>query len=358
MQAWRPGTKGARWLPAVLLLLVLISIYCLDRLIDHYQNTMCRHALQAAIATTLINVGIAQHSSGTSLGPTAYTVSAGFPTSAFSSYYVKPAATVEPQPILHDPVLNITFPLNLTSPDTIPTVDNDPVFYPKASANLSDAAAASLVQAAIVNISNIIQADGGASNCTKCQQALAVAKSVALVAPTRVPGMLVSLCEKFQFESNATCVDDYAATNTGAIWTQVLAFADVTGLDGKYICNDLSKSFCPAPTVSPLNTTNLFPKPKPANAVAPAASGERIKVLHLSDFHLDPRYTVKAEANCTGYLCCRPNVHAEGYPLPQIELPAPLYGAYSCDTPYYLGLAALQSIGPLTGTQGNSTFAW
>lgn len=56
-----------------------------------------------------------------------HVASSGFPTSVFSSYWVKPVATAEPQPALYDPVLNITFPLNLTSPNTIPQEDNDPV---------------------------------------------------------------------------------------------------------------------------------------------------------------------------------------------------------------------------------------
>ena len=312
------------------------------------------------IAASLCIFQVASTQSGpeASLGPSAYTVTADFPTSAFISYYVPPATTQEPQPILHDPVLNITYPLNLTDPDTLPTVDNDPVFYPRPIANVSNATAASLVQAAISNITGIIEAGNGASNCTRCQAALAVAKRVAQIAPTRVPDLLVTLCKQFKFSSNATCQNNYAATSFGAIWTQVLVFADVTGLDGRYICNDLSKTFCPVPTVSQLDTTNLFPKPKPAHASSPKASGERVKVLHLSDFHLDPRYEVASEANCTSGLCCRTNVHASGLTLPEIELPAPLYGAFQCDTPYYLGLAALQSIGPLTGTTKDSPFAW
>lgn len=299
-----------------------------------------------------------QSSPETCLGPSTYTVPAGFPTLAFPSYYLPPTSTQEAQPILHDPVLNITFPLNLTSPDTLPTADNDPVFYPRPIGNISDATAASLVQAAIANITGVIEANNGASNCSKCQAALAVAKSVAQAAPEKVPGLLVSVCKKFKFSSNSTCTNNYAATNFGAIWAQVLDFADVTGLDGRYICNGLSPSFCPAPTVSPLDTMNLFPKPKPSNLTVPKASGERVKVLHLSDFHLDARYAVASEANCTSGLCCRTNVHALGLTLPQIELPAPLYGAFRCDTPYYLGLAALQSIGPLTGTTKDCPLAW
>jgi hypothetical protein len=42
----------------------------------------------------------------------------------------------------------------------------------------------------------------------------------------------------------------------------------------------------------------------------------------------------------------------------QISLPASPYGAYKCDTPYDLGLAALQAVGPLTGTSSQSPLAW
>lgn len=266
--------------------------------------------------------------------------------------------TQEPQPALYDPVLNITFPLNLTNPETIPTTDNDPIYYPQPLANTSNTSAAALLQAAFTNITGIIESNTTASNCTKCMAALSVGKTVAQYAPESVPDLLVELCEAFQFSSNATCVDNYAAGSFGAILTQVLALADVTGLDGQYICNDLSSAFCPAPKTSPLNVTGLFPKPKPKNASAPKASGERVKVLHLSDFHLDPRYSAASEANCTAGLCCRTNVHASGDVVGQVTVPAPLYGSFKCDTPYYLGLAALQAIAPLTGTHGSSSVAW
>lgn len=296
--------------------------------------------------------------SATIPGISAYTVTAGFPTSAFPSYWEAPVETQEPQPALFDPVLNITFPLNLTNPETIPTTDDDPVFYPQPLANNSNSSTAALLQAAFKNITGIIESNTTASNCTKCMAALSVGKTVAQYAPESVPDLLVNLCEYFQFSSNATCVDNYAATNFGAIWTQILALANVIGLDGQYICNDLSSTFCPAPKTSPLNVTGLFPKPKPKNARAPKASGKRVKVLHLSDFHLDPRYSAASEANCSSGLCCRTNVHATGKAVGQVTVPAPLYGSFKCDTPYYLGLAALQAIAPLTGTHGNSSVAW
>jgi hypothetical protein len=48
-------------------------------------------------------------------------------------------------------------------------------------------------------------------------------------------------------------------------------------------------------------------------------------------------------------MCCRPSTSTGNASIP-IAFPAPLYGYYKCDSPYYLALAALQSIGPLTGT--------
>ena len=195
-------------------------------------------------------------------------------------------------------------------------------------------------------------------NCSKCIAALSVAKSAAQLAPSLVPDAMVELCIASKFHSASTCKEDFETTTFGYIWTQVLAFADVSGLDGQYICNSLSSTFCPYPAVSPLNITSYFPKPKPANAKKPKASGERVKVLHMSDFHIDPRYKVGSEGNCSTNMCCRSNVENAALPLGDISFPAPAYGAYECDTPYDLGLAALQAVGPLTGTSKKHPLAW
>jgi hypothetical protein len=258
-------------------------------------------------------------------GAASFVVPTAFPTSVFSSYYVKPAPTVEPQPALHDPVLNITYPLNLTNPETIPSVNTDPVYYPLAIANLTDATSEALVKLALAQINSIIYESGGLSgNCSKCIAALSVGKVLAQTAPSFVPAAMVSLCQSTGFASNSSCQTSYGAGNFGAIWTQVLALADVQGLDGRYICSTLSTNFCSVPTTSPLNVTGLFPKPKPKNAIAPKASGKLVKVLHLSDFHLDARYSVASEANCSSGLCCRYSNALTS----QAVFPAPLYGAY------------------------------
>jgi len=207
-------------------------------------------------------------------------------------------------------------------------------------------------------VSEIINGSFITGNCSKCIAALSVAKSAAQLAPSLVPAAMVQLCKATGFHSASTCEEDFEATTFGAIWTQVLALADVSGLDGQYICNSLSTTFCPYPSVTPLNVSSWFPKPKPTNHTVHRPSGKRVKVLHMSDFHLDPRYKVGSEGNCTSNLCCRSNALNSAFPSGQVSLPAPMFGSYECDTPYDLGLAALQAVGPLTGTSKSDPLAW
>ena len=55
------------------------------------------------------------------------------------------------------------------------------------------------------------------------------------------------------------------------------------------ICQNFLSGACPLPPTTPLNLTNWFAKPKPNPLpVAKTPSGKRLKVLHMSDFHIDP----------------------------------------------------------------------
>ncbi len=91
--------------------------------------------------------------------------------------------------MIYDPILNHTYPLNLTDPTTVPTADDDPVYYPPGIANLSNSTSEALVALAISEIKSIIYENGGlASNCSKCIAALSVGKLLAQTAPSYVPG--------------------------------------------------------------------------------------------------------------------------------------------------------------------------
>ncbi|KZT61486.1 Metallo-dependent phosphatase [Calocera cornea HHB12733] len=124
--------------------------------------------------------------------------------------------------------------------------------------------------------------------------------------------------------------------------------ADVGGQDGEYICNHWIGAACPLPAPNELDMTGYFATSKPSDAAAPPPSGERIRVLHLSDFHLDPRYNIGAEAECSQYMCCRYNAYAASSPNKTV-LPAARFGAFQCDLPMDLAGVAIEAIPALAG---------
>ncbi|KAJ7665113.1 sphingomyelin phosphodiesterase [Mycena polygramma] len=279
--------------------------------------------------------------------PSAFTAPGAFPTSMFTNYYNNPKQTAsQVQPIIKDPVeTGLTYKLSLTNPDTIPTNDTtDPHPLPPV------ASSARLLEQAIAQIVAIsTNPMFGTNTCARCQAGLEVAKFLALAAPEQGPELAVQLCFHFKFSS--TCGTTYSRLALGSVITQVIANANVGGYDGQLLCQNFL-NLCPLPPASPLNLTSWFSKPKPSPPpAAKKPSGKRLKVLHLSDFHLDPRYATGAEANCTTGLCCRHNGFNSASPNATL-FPAPRFGAYSCDTPMALAMAAVQAIPPLTGTQG------
>ncbi|PCH42293.1 sphingomyelin phosphodiesterase [Wolfiporia cocos MD-104 SS10] len=262
-------------------------------------------------------------------GPSTYTVPGPFPTSLYQSYYNDPTATTaEPQPVISDPVSNNT-------------EEAHPLPPPATASEFLEVAFAQIVSIA----SNPVFAN---DTCTSCQAALEVAKFLAMAAPEQGPNLAVRLCEYFDYASD--CSTTYGIYTLGSPITQVLAYSDVGGYDGQAICSHFL-GLCPRPPTSPLNLTNWFAKPKP-DPVPPAkkATGQRLKVLHLSDLHIDPRYEIGSEANCSQYLCCRAQSYNEFSPN-KTSQPAARYGSYSCDAPYPLIIAAMQAVPVVTGTE-------
>jgi hypothetical protein len=138
------------------------------------------------------------------------------------------------------------------------------------------------------------------------------------------------------------------ANSLGDSLTQVISFADVNVSDGQYLCAFVFPGLCPAPTALELDLDKWFTKPKPANTQAPPPSGKKIKVLHLSDFHLDPRYKNGAEADCSTDLCCRSISNNTASP-DKVVLPAPRYGSFLCDSPMDLAGVAVEAIPAVVG---------
>ena len=71
----------------------------------------------------------------------------------------------------------------------------------------------------------------GSDNCQRCQAALEAGKFLAMAAPEQGPALAVRLCEHFGF--NSDCATQFGVEALGSVITQVVANADVGGLDGQ-----------------------------------------------------------------------------------------------------------------------------
>ncbi|KAF2771440.1 Metallo-dependent phosphatase [Teratosphaeria nubilosa] len=105
---------------------------------------------------------------------------------------------------------------------------------------------------------------------------------------------------------------------------------------------------CPLPAPPKLDLQTLFKNTtKPAPKSLPRNGREPLKVLHFSDYHLDLRYVVGSEADCTSPVCCR--VYPYSNASVPVEESASLFGNYLCDTPEALATSVFRAVPKVTG---------
>jgi sphingomyelin phosphodiesterase len=93
------------------------------------------------------------------------------------------------------------------------------------------ASSSQLLSHALSQIQSIASSTAFENNCAKCIAGLEVAKFLALAEPAQGPNLAVELCLRFKISS--TCEDTYSVLSLGSVITQVIANADVGGLDGQ-----------------------------------------------------------------------------------------------------------------------------
>lgn len=80
--------------------------------------------------------------------------------------------------------------------------------------------------------------------------------------------------------------------------------------------------------------TPPFSATKPSTTRPPPSGKPPLKVVHISDIHVDLSYETGASFNCTKPICCRPYTpaHAPG----NTSFPAGPFGNSACDSPVSL----------------------
>lgn len=139
-----------------------------------------------------------------------------------------------------------------------------------------------------------------ATNCRKCQDTMATLQTSLQVDQELISRIAVPFCESLPFIPMGICVGLFkvGSTDVGAVFGS-WAF-DMHGDDGKLLCSYLF-GLCDLPAPPAVDLAKLFKNTtKPAPKALTPSTKPPLKVLHISDYHLDLRYVVGSEANCTG----------------------------------------------------------
>ncbi|KUJ19694.1 uncharacterized protein LY89DRAFT_580202 [Mollisia scopiformis] len=254
--------------------------------------------------------------------------------------------------------------LNPNLTNTIPNAPGGPTLYYNGSGPVPPYNETSPIPAALPalttqeiedNIFNelegIAAGNGLTSSCSKCIAGTEVMHIAAITQPvSTIVNLLIRSCETFTevYDSiyAATCYEEYSGIGgTGPYLAQLFAKMSMATNDMQGYCY-YNWEVCDQPATIAINETAYF-KPKLANrTTAPTPSGTTIDVLHLSDWHLDPRYDIGSEANCSDYLCCRPySVNDDlGTTSANASVPASRFGYLYCDSPPDLALSAFSTM--------------
>ena len=184
------------------------------------------------------------------------------------------------------------------------------------------------------------------TNCQTCKNAFSTVAARMKVQQETLSDIATPFCLPLQsFLPMPICIGllKVASTDIGGIFPAM----DMQGDDGQTICAFMFGS-CDLPSPPQLDLDTLFNgTKKPAPRELTPCTKEPLKVLHISDYHLDMRYVVGSEANCTGPVCCRVFPYTN-VSIP-IEEPASLFGNYLCDTPEALATSVFRSVPKVTG---------
>ncbi|KAL9055736.1 MAG: hypothetical protein Q9162_003372 [Coniocarpon cinnabarinum] len=202
----------------------------------------------------------------------------------------------------------------------------------------------------IINLGLQLISLGGASNSTNCQTCKDALTQFASTLAARQEDLAI-IAEPFCQTAQVLipfniCLGLFhtGSTDLGGIFPAM----DTQGEDGQTACAFIF-GLCDLPPPPPLDLATLFKNTtKPPPKTLTPSDKEPLKVLHISDYHLDQRFVVGSEASCgNGQVCCRV------FPYTNTSAPinetANLFGNYLCDTPEPLATSVFRNLPKATG---------
>ena len=167
------------------------------------------------------------------------------------------------------------------------------------------------------------------SRCGSCFALISTVKSLANLGDAVFVKTISNVCIDLRIQHPDVCRG--AIARQGPVIASTLRRISPNKHSASLLCQKLW-GMCPTHEIPEDWPAERFPSPltvpvtpKPANR-----SGKNLKIVHISDLHVDPQYLPGAEAICDKPLCCRADSTTPGQP---VKLPASEFGSSRCDTP-------------------------
>ncbi|WFD04556.1 hypothetical protein MOBT1_003267 [Malassezia obtusa] len=343
-------------------------------------------AVTRVLASVAILFGASQVAATATPGTPVYTGVKSFPTEVFQGmYYMPKNMEQEPRPRvtrLHGGA----FPDSLNNPTQLPTAppSSEILMPPKLHGK---AQVDKLVNDAFNIAGQLFKLDKSSSlSCNLCKSGLATLQKLAHVDPEILPDIMGAICDTFGvfhiMNFKQECKRTLSKAVYGGVLTEVLSVANFStnAIDAQGICGQVPVlNLCPKPSEkfsdeflnewfrgkrhAPEHVKSRWANIKKQNKKWPKS--QQLRVPHLTDLHIDGRYMVGSESDCTfgeTVACCRVNsynstkyhgqfVHGR-LPDSSIVHKANYWGSLMCDTPWSLMANSFQALKELGGDRG------
>lgn len=200
------------------------------------------------------------------------------------------------------------------------------------------------------DVSDILTAIEDLAECSACQALLVVLQALAHLGNDAFVSVITDVCEGLGVEDKDVCAG--AIGLEGPILAHDLRGMDIPSKTSELFCLTVF-GLCQWPEVD--TSYSVAVSQKPANATRPQPSGQApLKVVHISDIHVDRNYTTGASYNCTKNICCRPYTASDEPGA--TDYPAGPYGNSACDSPVSLEESLYAAIGDLVPDRAFTIF--
>lgn len=199
-------------------------------------------------------------------------------------------------------------------------------------------------------VSDILTAIEDLAECSACQALLLVLQALAHLGNDAFSDVIIDVCQALGVEDKDVCAG--AIGLEGPILAHDLRNMNIPSKTSELFCMTIF-GLCQWPEVDTSYSVSM--SEKPANATRPQPSGQTpLKVVHISDIHVDLNYTTGASYNCTKNICCRPYTAADEPGV--TDYPAGPYGNSECDSPVSLEESLYKAIEALVPTRAFTIF--